>query len=202
MFDMYHAKAYEVKEEQLRDMIDTPFNYRHQGMFTPFMSIKAPDRERTRSLLANDDGRSALLAAIDGYDAAASLKTGERWCGELRRTFEEVREEDFHAEVYKLMGHLMLIWRSRAYFMACLRNRGLPDSEDMALDEEWNAFVHAVPRSLYRRSSEEYEALLERYRKLIALERELLAAAKERLLSFEPPEIRDADGANPLGIGE
>lgn len=182
MFDMYHAEPYEVNEARLRSMIDTGFNYRHEGSFTPFMELVVRCHEHAQSILREMDDRSGMLAAVTDYHADANLAAGQLWLERLQAHFAKVESDQFHAEVYRLMGHLMLILKSRTQFIQTATAMGLHGDEDDAFDEGWNTFVHAVPMNLFRRSEEAYGDMLTVYRELIGREREGLTRIKGRLL--------------------
>lgn len=181
MFDMYHGRLYEIDEARLRSMIGTDFNYRSAGRFTPFMAVRLKDREQAQRLLSLHDERKALLDMIDGYSLDEQIAEGKRWIRRLRAWFAEVPEDRFHEEVYKLMGHLMLIYKSRVQFMEYTRGIGLVHDGDIFLDEVWEAFVHSVPRRLYRRSFEGYASTETVLCELLMREAALLKQIRSRI---------------------
>ncbi|PWW06550.1 hypothetical protein DFQ01_103454 [Paenibacillus cellulosilyticus] len=182
MFDMYHAEAYEVDEARLRSMMDTSFNYRNAGAFTPFMELIVRSDEHAHAVLQGMNDQVGMLAAVTAYDADANLEAGQLWLDRLQAHLAKVESDQFHAEVYRLMGHLMLILKSRTQFIQAAATMGLYGDADDAFDEGWNTFVHAVPMNLFRRSHEAYSDMLTAYRELIGRERDGLNRIKERLV--------------------
>ncbi|GMK37005.1 hypothetical protein PCCS19_00580 [Paenibacillus sp. CCS19] len=181
MFDMYHAESYEVDESRLRNMIDTAFNYRHAGAFTPFMEVVVQDHEHAWNVLQCMDEQALMMSVVRDYDAGANLAAGQLWLARMQEHFATVEPDRMYAEVYRLMGHLMLILKSRTQFIQAAAALGLHGVGDDAFDEGWHTFVHAVPMNVFRRSGDAYADMWTAYEELIGRERDGMNQIKERL---------------------
>ncbi|MBK9991858.1 MAG: hypothetical protein IPP19_14265 [Verrucomicrobia bacterium] len=179
MFDMYHGSYYEASRARIQSMIDTPFNYRHEGRFTPFMQIAIKDAERTREALAQFDVQTATREAIDNYPFVENQAHGLRALNTLRERFLTPDEPPgLFDDIYRVMGFLMVIIKGRTQFVDHLREIGWEPGRDLEeLGNRWNTFAHSVAMTMGRRSSAEYDRLVASYEELITWEHAALSAS-------------------------
>ncbi|MCD1259609.1 hypothetical protein B5M42_012280 [Paenibacillus athensensis] len=193
MYDQYHGELYKVEDSYLGQMIDTAFNYRQQGRFTPFLVIPVADPQEAQAALDRDHLPALALAAIRAYDPQISLRVGRAFAARMQELYlEPAPGMNLHDEIYKIMGHQILITKSRQQFAEWAGQAGLkPDALEalQSLVARWDLVNMMVPMTVGRRSAAEYERLLEEYEKLISLEATVLEQVGAEL------EIRLAEQA-------
>ncbi|WP_028545848.1 hypothetical protein [Paenibacillus taiwanensis] len=167
MFDMFHGTKYTVNMHHFSNMIDTPFNYRNEGEFTPFMIIHIPDVEHTRHLLLQTNITDRLLGALQAYSPAHNLAEGCAFIEYIRNAFLKEEVTDLHDEVYRIMGFQIIISKSREQLLNSAAAIGIPiTEEDRELVKWWETFRLQLAMTINRREAEGYEHLLWMYRDL------------------------------------
>ncbi|MFD2670775.1 hypothetical protein [Marinicrinis sediminis] len=156
MFDMYHSQCYKATSEQVHRMICTPFNERLGG-FTPCPVVQLHDGELTRTRLAESDLFTLYLDTINSYDLPYNLDQSRQWLQAVKHTFTGLSVDRMYEYVYRLMGHQMLIVKSRTEFADFLATH-LGDRYAQQLKEwggRWMELVNGIPKKLYRGATDE-----------------------------------------------
>ncbi|MCG7408926.1 hypothetical protein MH117_16025 [Paenibacillus sp. ACRRX] len=170
MYDQFEDKYYVVDEQHLMKAIDTPFNYRNTGQFTPFMQMDVTDREATqRKLSASGTGLSSLRHAVEHYPLHINLHMGSVFLDGISRYAVE-RPKD--SDIYKLMNYPHIICKSRhfvaEYMKRCMGGVKLTGLEQ--LQSGWERFRRLLGMALHRQEREAFIRLAQEYEQLIYLE--------------------------------
>jgi|GEM_PF-1863289 len=188
MYDQYHGEFYKVEDRYLGQMIDTSFNYRHAGSFTPFLVIPVADPQAAQAALNRDSLHALALAAVAAYEPERSRQVGRAFVERMQELYlEPAPGVNLHDEIYKIMGHQILIAKSRQQFASWAEQAKLdpPALEALqALVARWDLVNMMVPMTVGRRSAAEYARLLEEYDKLISLETSVLRQVGEQLATL------------------
>lgn len=181
MFDQYENEYYRMDEDRLRHAIDTPFNYREDGCFTPFMEIHLPDPSRTRAQMeADTDMRSRLVAAVERYPIALNQSVWHECLLELDRYALEKPDQ---GAIYRYMNFAQIIIRCREVVWNYLEREGLAAFEPLKhWRNSWTQYRSVLGITLSRRTAEEFRRLAVSYEGLIDLEHRALEAVVEELM--------------------
>ncbi|XID93873.1 hypothetical protein ACF3MZ_04925 [Paenibacillaceae bacterium WGS1546] len=176
MFDMYENEYYRMERSRLRLAIDTPFNYRDDGKFKPFMVVRAPDLDAARMKMESgaDFGRQ-LRNTASAYPLDVNREVWNNGLAFLRRF---IREKPDPGSMYRAMNFAQILTRCRSVIWDSLRERGLSDLPEVRLwRERWLLYRSVLGIALSRRTDEEFDRLEASFGPLIDLEYEALNAA-------------------------
>jgi len=161
MFDMFHGKHYQVDEAYLKTMIDTGFNYRHNGQFTPFLQIALPGAKQSQQVLDTITPYTHLSEVLLTYNLTQMLSIVEPFIERLKAKGQsELKKGELYNEIYRLMGSQMILIKGRAQLISSLIQHSFNLPADMQiLSDRWTQFSHLIPMTLGRNDSAEYERL-------------------------------------------
>lgn len=184
MFDMFHGKYYDIDRAYLQKMINTRFNYRHDGKFTPFMQMEMDNDAQSRQAVAQLDIRNHLLTVMNSYDLAANLATADALLHQFKRRYlDPTQADDMYTEIYRIIGSQIVISKGRRQFADCLHLCFDSPSKEMGrLGPRWEQFTGIIPLILGRKDAGEYERLS---KKLIDLFHFEYAAVQQALAIYE-----------------
>ncbi|GMK37004.1 hypothetical protein PCCS19_00570 [Paenibacillus sp. CCS19] len=180
MFDQYENEYYRMDEERLRQAIDTPFNYRMNGRFTPFMEIHLTDPAYTMARMeADTDMRSRLASAVAKYPFELNQGIWHACLNGLRRY---VTDKPDQGDVYRYMNFAQIIMRCREVVWHYLVREGLGTFEPLRQWRDgWTQYRTVLGITLNRRTADEISRLIDNYEGLIELEQRALTAIVEEL---------------------
>lgn len=196
MFDMFHGTSYTVHVEHLQRMIDTPFNYRHEGQFTPFMTIELAQLAHTQQVLREGHALERLLAALEAYSSEQNRHEGSEFIKVIRSSYLDTPSISLYDEIYRVMGFQIIIAKSREQFLHSAASIGIPlTKQDRELVTRWETFNHLVAMTISRKNGLEYDRLLQMYEELIAYETLAVERLKQRALHLLKKGDLNGDGA-------
>ncbi|MBK9991857.1 MAG: hypothetical protein IPP19_14260 [Verrucomicrobia bacterium] len=169
MYDQFEDKFFVYTEDRMRLAIDTGFNRRISGQFTPFMVIEVDDLEGTAAKLAEAGETNAQVqAALRDYPLKHNLDHAVQSVRHLRRYATERPSAEV---MYRVMNYHLIIQKSREALIDALVVRGLAPPEFTAtLVERWSQVRALLGVILMRRDLGEFDRLEDVYRQLIELE--------------------------------
>jgi len=185
MFDQFENEYYFMPEQQLGLAIDTPFNYRFDGKFTPFLLTDCMEAaaDVRRKVQGKRRGGAELAAFAADYPLEDNLQAGVSFIRGLHRyTAGRPSETD----MYRLMNYHHVIIKCRDMFQTALEQAGWTDVQPVRqLREQWETYRHLLGMALARRTAEEFDRLETAYTQLITNENALLRSLSARSAALE-----------------
>lgn len=182
MFDPFHGKYYSVTAQHLCNMVDTDFNYRFGGQFTPFPSVAFDNIDKAREKTKVFDTISQIESVLLSYNREKNLAG-------VRNSFQQLRDRylngsdqyNMHNEIYQLMGFLILVVKSREFFAEHCSSLIDKDSEISSLANTWQSLMKIFPVSIGRRDRQTYNNLEQRMLEIIDKETDIINRALSTL---------------------
>lgn len=172
MYDQFEDAYYVVAENHLMKAIDTPFNYRFPGQFTPFMLMESANMAEVRKrIAAGRDGLGCLREAVGNYPLHINLYMGGEF---IRGIAKYAGQKPPESAMYKLMNYPHIICRSRQLAADFVKKKSLyGDAKAEGMDRllgAWEGFRKLLGITLHRKESSEFIRLQREFEQLIYLE--------------------------------
>lgn len=179
-YDQFDDLQYDIDEGLLRQSIETPFNYRDDGRFKPFMVVSLEDPITAGALLAERIPAERQLESVaQGYPLA---RNREIWRSHLTGLRVYAEQAPAPEALYRLTNYAHIIMRCRSVVWDCLERQGLGSFQPLIdWKESWTRYRNVLGISLSRRTQEQFDRLEEACGTLIDREYEALQTSMEQL---------------------
>lgn len=176
MYDQFEDAIFIYPEERLRSAIDTDFNYRRDGQFTPFMLVQFHGNADRHDLLnQNDNLMSDLVAGIAHYPLSENIDAGATCIAKIKRFVEQKPDAEF---LYRIMNaHLIIIKVRQTIIDYLIANGCNAPSALPSVLKRWFRYKDVLALTLIRRSRKEFERLIKLYEDVIRFECKVLQSA-------------------------
>lgn len=182
LFNMFHGKYYDIETKHFINMIDTNFNYRHKGEFTPCMDFTFDNYEKTCQIINNFNDREHLLTLVDSYNFEGNMGAVKKLTSQLESTHNN-NVSIAEKEIYQLKDFLLSVKKSRLQFFSFVRHV-LPTDIEILFEWEqlWSSLTNTIVIIIMRQKISEYQRLQEKLTELVYFEVEALQTIKKTVL--------------------
>ncbi len=170
-YDTFHGESYTLEQEQFRMMIDTPFNYRMDSGFSPFLTIELGDLEGCRRELNRMTEASSIIDALTRYPLEANLEAGQSFVTQLRTMYMKDDGRNLHDEIYKIIGFQRILIKQREQIGAFAETLGYTHAHRFReLAQAWDTFSYGIAMAISRHEREGFDKLAVEFEALIRRE--------------------------------
>ena len=187
VYSPYNNEYAEVSAGQLEFMLDTAFNYRHAGKFTPYMYWECEDTQSIQNAMDRLDELELYRSAVQNYPLEFNLHEGRIYTDSLKVMREHIPPEQIRMQVNEIHAFHRILLRSRQDLSGFLRRLGIEAGKEIDyLVKKWTRFNHLVALAILRNSGEEYERLYPQFEELIREEERLLKRLPDPFAAASP----------------